>query len=199
MFLSMLAIWNLGPALNSNVKVFLDSFSTATESGPISPLRDMTGCLCLWVPMPEWKAGLAGPAPMDFWLSMYFHKLVVLMLFVKNSKNACKYPLSQSAVFIWIHIWMPLQQQYLSSSRHPSRIWPEESECAVFDLAWASVLFAPRVLKITPPTLPNHLSYLLLLWHWKNSLLVVAAIIVMAEPPVVEVRVWPLRIEGYSL
>ena len=195
----MLAIWNLGSALNSNAKVFLDSFSTATESGPTNSLRDMTGCLCPWFLMPKWKTGLVDPAPTDFWMSMYFHKLVVLILFVKNSKNACKYLLSQSAVFIWTHIWMPLQQQHLSSSCHPSRIQPEERQRVVFFLAWASVLFAPYSLKIIPPPLPNPLSYLLLLWCWKSSPLIEAAIIVMAEPPVLEVGVQPLRIEGYSL
>lgn len=42
-----------GPALNSIIEDFLDSFPAATVSGPMNSLGDTSGCLRLWFLMPE--------------------------------------------------------------------------------------------------------------------------------------------------
>lgn len=53
----------------------------------------------------------------------------------KRQKMPANILLSQSAVFIWAHVWMPPQQQHLSGSHHPSRAQPEGRDRAEFLLA----------------------------------------------------------------
>lgn len=148
--------------------------------------------------MPKWQTGLAGPAPTDIPLSVYFCNLVTL--FVKNGKNAPANILWANVQFLSeltyeclcsSSIWTaPIILAGLSlnegSARHPSSL-PAASPLHLLCWEWP------------PPLLPNHLFYLLLLWHWKSSPLVMAAIMVTAEPLELEVRVRPWRIEGYSL